>query len=148
MRKRSMKKSLRLGIEHEFSFLVPKSKTVPALYPESAEFQKMPEILATGFMVGLMEWTCIQAVNPHIDWPREQTVGIRIDMSHIAPTPPGLSVKVNVRLVEVEGRKLIFEIEARDDIELIGKGMHERFIIYPETFLEKVRQKSQQIHER
>lgn len=99
-------------------------------------------------MVGLMEWTCIQAVNPHIDLPREQTVGTQINMSHIAPTPPGLRVRVKVRLIEVEGRKLIFEIEARDNIELIGKDTHERFIIYPETFLEKVRQKSQQAHKR
>ncbi len=68
----AMKTSLRPGLTHTFQFKVPESKTVPYLYPESPEFQEMPKVLATGFMVGLFEWTCIQAINPHIDWPREQ----------------------------------------------------------------------------
>jgi hypothetical protein len=46
----------------------------------------MPEVFATGFLVGLLEWTCIQAVNPHIDWPREQTVGTHVNVSHEAAT--------------------------------------------------------------
>ncbi len=67
-----MKNTLKPGLTHTFQFKVPESKTVPYLYPEAPEFQQMPKVLATGFMVGLFEWTCIQAVNPHIDWPREQ----------------------------------------------------------------------------
>ncbi|HZW58295.1 MAG TPA: hypothetical protein VFF30_18545 [Nitrososphaerales archaeon] len=64
-----MKDSLKIGIEYQFKFLIPRSKIVPALYPESPEFGVMPEVFATGFLVGLIEWACIQAVNPHIDWP-------------------------------------------------------------------------------
>ncbi len=67
-----MKRTLQPGLTHTFQFMIPESKTVPYLYPEAPEFQQMPKVLATGFMVGLFEWTCIQAVNPHIDWPREQ----------------------------------------------------------------------------
>ena len=89
----------------------------------------MPKVLATGFMVGLFEWTCIQAINPHIDWPREQTVGIDVKLSHLAATPPGLSVTVKVRLVQVEGRKLVFSIVADDGIDKISEGTHQRFII-------------------
>ena len=103
-----MKNSLQPGLTFEFKFKVPENKTVPNLYPESSEFQAMPKVLATGFMVGLFEWTCIQAINPHIDWPSEQTVGIYVKLNHIAATPPGLTVTVNVKLEEVEGRKLVF----------------------------------------
>jgi fluoroacetyl-CoA thioesterase len=70
-----MKESLRRGIRHQHTFKVPTSKTVPALYPESDEFAAMPEVFATGFLVGFLGWTCIVAINPHLDWPKEQTVG-------------------------------------------------------------------------
>ena len=85
-----MKDSLQPGLTFDFSFRIPEEKTVPYLYPESPEFQVMPRVLATGFMVGLFEWACIQAVNPHLDWPREQTVGIDLKLSHICGHPPGI----------------------------------------------------------
>jgi fluoroacetyl-CoA thioesterase len=124
-----MKDSLRPGIEYIFSFTITESKLVPALYPESAEFQGMPNVFATGYMVGLIEWTCIQAINPHLHWPEEQTVGTHIDVSHIAATPAGLTVTVNAKLVKIDGRRLIFDVEAHDNIDLITRGRHERFII-------------------
>jgi len=55
-----MKNSLKSGLTFEFKFKVPENKTVPHLFPESPEFQVMPEVLATGYMVGLLEWACIQ----------------------------------------------------------------------------------------
>lgn len=124
-----MKNSLSPGLTFEFKFKVPENKTVPYLYPESPEFQKMPKVLATGFMVGLFEWACIQAVNPHIDWPHEQTVGIDVKLSHVAATPPGLTITVNGKLEAVEGRKLSFSIVADDGIDKISEGTHDRFII-------------------
>ena len=124
-----MKNSLQPGLTYEFKFKVPENKTVPHLYPESSEFQAMPKVFATGFMVGLFEWTCIQAINPHIDWPREQTVGIDVKLNHVAATPPGLTVTVKVKLEEVEGRKLVFSIVADDGIDKISEGTHDRFII-------------------
>jgi len=137
-----MKDTLRTGIAYTFTYQVPQNKTVPALYPESTEFQIMPKVFATGFMVGLMEWTCIQAVNPHIEWPKEQTVGIHIDVNHVAATPPGLAVRVSVKLVEVDGRKLKFEVLAEDDREIISRGTHERFVIDAEAFNRKVQEKA------
>ena len=133
-----MKNSLQPGLTYTFKFKVPENKTVPHLYPESPEFQAMPNVLATGFMVGLFEWTCIQAINPHIDWPREQTVGIDVKLNHIAASPPGLTVTVNVKLEEVEGRKLVFSIVADDGIDKISEGTHDRFIIDAAKFNAKM----------
>jgi fluoroacetyl-CoA thioesterase len=76
-----------------------------------------------------------------LDWPREQTVGIHIDVSHVAATPPGLEVTTKVKLIEVNGRKLIFEVEAHDGVDLITRGKHHRFIIYKEKFDAKVNEK-------
>jgi fluoroacetyl-CoA thioesterase len=139
----SMKETLKAGIEHELRFRVPESKTVPALYPESAEFQVMPRVFATGYMVGLIEWACIQAINPHIDWPNEQTVGISINVNHTAATPPGLEVRAGVKLIEVDGRRLIFEVQLHDGVDTISKGIHERFIINAEKFNSKLREKAE-----
>jgi fluoroacetyl-CoA thioesterase len=133
-----MKETLKIGIRYEHKFVVPQSKTVPALYPESAEFIVMPEVFATGFLVGFLEWACIKAINPHIDWPDEQTVGTHIDVSHEAATPPGLEVTATVELIAVEGRRLVFSVEAHDGIDLISKGRHERFVINKAKFTSKL----------
>lgn len=136
-----MKESLQPGIRYEHRFVVPSSKTVPNLYPESEEFVAMPEVFATGFLVGFLEWACIKAINPHLDWPAEQSVGTHIDVSHEAATPPGLEVTARVELVEVEGRRLVFEVEAHDGVERISKGRHERFVIDKARFDSKVGKK-------
>ena len=129
-----MRDTLKPGLVHTFRYRVPPEKTVPALLPEAPEFQQMPRVLASGFLVGLVEWACIQAVNPHLDWPREQTVGTRFDMTHVAPTPPGQEVTVEVELTAVDGRRLTFRVAARDDAAPICKGTHERFVIDAEKF--------------
>ena len=133
-----MKESLRSGLTFQFRFTVPENKTVPFLFPESLEFQMMPKVLATGFMVGLFEWACIQAINPHIDWPKEQTVGIGVSVTHSAATPPGLTITVKGKLEKAEGRKLTFSLSADDGIEEISKGIHERFVIDADRFNDKV----------
>lgn len=137
-----MKDSLKPGIEHQLSFHLPDTKTVPALYPESAEFQEMPEVFATGFMVGFLEWACIDAVKPHLDWPGEQSLGTHVNVSHVAATPPGLLVTARVKLVEVNGRRLVFEVEADDGVDVIAKGTHERFVIDRDRFNQKIRNKA------
>lgn len=136
-----MKESLKPGIKYEHKFLVPSSKTVPALYPEAEEFLAMPEVFATGYMVGFLEWACIKCINPHIDWPKEQTVGTHINVTHQAATPPGLEVTATVELIEVAGRRLVFQVEAHDGVDVISKGRHERFIINKEKFEAKLGEK-------
>jgi fluoroacetyl-CoA thioesterase len=137
-----MKDTLKPGIESEFTFRIPGSKTVSALYPESAEFQAMPEVFATGYLVGFLEWACIKAVNPHLNWPQEQTVGTHIDVSHIAATPVGFDVTAKVKLIEVDGRKLVFEVEAHDGVDVISKGTHERYVINKDKFSSKMKEKT------
>ena len=134
--------SLKPGLLYEISFKVQENKTVPFLYPESTEFSIMPKVFATGYMVGLFEWACIQAINPHIDWPNEQTVGTAVNLTHEAATPPGLTVTVKVKLESVEGRKLTFSIIAYDGIDKISEGIHERFIISASKFNEKMKAKA------
>ena len=136
-----MKSTLQPGLTHRFSFTVPQTKTVPHLYPESELFQQMPDVLATGFMVGLLEWACIDALKPHLDWPREQSLGTRIDVTHTAATPPGLTIEVAVRLTKVEGRKLTFALSAHDGIDTISEGTHERHVIDVARFETKVKAK-------
>jgi fluoroacetyl-CoA thioesterase len=136
-----MKDTLKPGLTHEHKFVVPSSKTVPALYPEADEFLAMPEVFATGYLVGFLEWACIRCINPHIDWPSEQTVGTHINVSHLAATPPGLEVTAYVELIEVDGRKLVFRVEAHDGVDLISQGRHERFIILKDRFDAKVGEK-------
>lgn len=136
-----MKDSLKPGLKYEHKFVVPPSKTVPVLYPESEEFMAMPEVFATGFLVGFLEWACIRCINPHIDWPTEMTLGTHINVSHRAATPPGLAVTANVELVEVEGRRLVFQVEAHDGVEIISTGLHERVIVNKEKFQAKLKDK-------
>ena len=138
-----MKDSLKPGLEYELVYRVPDSKTVPNLYPEAPEFQVMPRVFATGFMVGLMEWACLMAIIPHLDWPAEQSVGTHVNLSHSAATPPGLEVRAKVKLVQVDGRRLVFEVEGNDGMDTICKGTHERFVINAAKFVERVKAKAQ-----
>ncbi|MBY0270128.1 MAG: thioesterase family protein [Burkholderiales bacterium] len=133
-----MKPALQPGLTHQFSFTVPPNKTVPHLYPESESFQQMPQVLATGYMVGLMEWACIEAIRPYLDWPREQSLGTHVSFPHLAATPPGLTVTVDVRLDRVDGRRLFFSVTAHDGIDRITEGTHERVIIDAARFNAKL----------
>jgi fluoroacetyl-CoA thioesterase len=112
------------------------------LYPEASEFQVMPAVFATGFLVGLLEWACLEAIMPHLDRREEQSVGTHIDVSHEAATPPGFEVTVRVLLSEVDGRRLVFEVEADDGADVISRGRHERIVIDRARFAERVARKA------
>lgn len=140
-----MKDSLKPGLTHRFQLRIPPTKTVPHLYPESQMFGEMPEVFATGYLVGLVEWACIEALRPHLDWPREQSLGTHVNFSHLAATPPGLTVTVDVRLDGVEGRKLRFSITAHDGVDKITEGTHERVVIDSARFTARVAEKARTI---
>jgi fluoroacetyl-CoA thioesterase len=108
--------------------VVTESKTVPALYPEAPEFVEMPAVFATGYMVGMVEWACIRTIAPHLE-PGELSVGVHVDLSHSAATPPGMEVVARVRLEEVDGRRLTFAVEVDDERDRICEGRHQRFVI-------------------
>lgn len=129
-----MRATLKAGATHRKRYVVPESKVVAELYPEAAPMQAMPRVFATGFLVGLLEWACIEAINPHLDWPREQTVGTAVEITHEAPTPPGLEVLVTVTLAQIDGRRLVFEVHAADGHDTIARGRHERTVIDRDRF--------------
>jgi len=135
-----MKDTLAAGLEHTFSFTVSKEKTVPYVYPESDLFCEMPEVFATAYMVGFMEWACMEALRPYLE-EGERTLGTMINVTHQAATPPGMTVTARVKCLEVDGKRTLWEIEAWDDVELIGKGTHERFTVNNEKFSARVQAK-------
>lgn len=136
-----MKASLKPGLEFTHRFTVTEAKTVPALYPESAEFSSMPQVFATGFMVGLMEWACIELMAPHLE-PGFGSLGTHIDVSHDAATPVGFEITVTAKLVAVDGRKLTFTVEGHDGQDSIGRGTHQRTVVRWESFQAKVAEKA------
>jgi len=138
-----MKSTLKPGLAHRFAYRVPHNKTVPHLYPEVADFQAMPEVFATGFMVGLMEWTCTQLLAPHLD-PGEGSLGVHIDVSHTAATPPGLTVTVDAECVAVDGARVTFKVKAHDGIDAIGEGRHQRYVVAWDKFNARLTQKMKQ----
>ena len=95
------------------------------------------DVFATPAMIALMEQTAWQSVTPYLE-EGQGTVGIRLEISHDAPTPLGMEVSCESELVEIDGRRLVFEVVAKDALgTIIGKGRHERFIIDEEKFQKK-----------
>ncbi len=136
-----MSPQLQPGIRHQFKYVVTGDKTVSALYREFDEFQQMPEVFATGYMVGLIEATCQLAIKPYLDWPREQSVGTLVNFSHLAATLPGMTVTVECEIIAVEGRKVRFQTRAHDGVDLISEGTHERVVIDAARFSDSVSRK-------
>jgi len=136
-----MKDTLKVGLEYTHRYRVPENKTVPSLYPEAKPFQEMPQVFATGFMVGLFEWACIEAMAPHME-PGEGSVGTLVNVTHTAATPPGMEVTVHVRCIGVDGRRTVWEVEGRDEAEVFGKGTHERFAVDFAKFNARVAKKA------
>lgn len=100
----------------------------------------MVDVLATPAMIALMECTAKNAVDLHLP-VGYTTVGTKVDVVHIAATPIGMKITVNAKLIEIKGKKLIFRVEAFDEVEKIGEGIHERYVINSDKFMEKVNSK-------
>ncbi|MFD0852141.1 thioesterase family protein, partial [Actinomadura adrarensis] len=83
-----MQTTLRPGLTARMEYVVPPERTVPNLLPESEQFAPLPPVLATGYMVGIVEWTCQRAIDGHLS-DGEQTLGVHVDLSHEAATPVG-----------------------------------------------------------
>jgi fluoroacetyl-CoA thioesterase len=132
-----MKDTLTPGLEHTFSFTVTREKTVPFVYPESDLFREMPEVFATAFMVGFMEWACMEALRPYLE-EGERTLGTMINVTHQAATPPGMQVTARVTCLEADGKRTLWEVEVHDEVELIGRGTHERFTVNHDKFSARV----------
>ena len=131
---------LKPGLRHAQSIVVDEHLTVPAVSRAFTGFADMPPVFATAFLVGFVEWTCIEALKPWLP-PGAQTVGVHVDLSHSAATPVGMRVTAEVSLVEVDGRRLVFSVRCRDEFELICEGVHERAVIDGDKFRQRVARK-------
>lgn len=133
-----MSPQLAPGLEFSWQYTVPAKATVPNLYDDIPGCAEMPDVLATGYMVGIMECACLQMLREYLDWPREQSLGTLVSFSHLAATPAGMTITVKGRLTAIEGRKLRFELSAWDGEDKISEGVHERHLIDAERFMQKV----------
>ena len=115
-------------------------KTVEYKDTARAVASGLAEVFATPSMIALMENAAYLAVQPLLP-EGMSTVGVRIDAKHIAATPMGLKVWAEAVLVESDGRRLTFDIEAFDEKEKIGEARHERFIIDEQKFMSRAKAK-------
>ena len=102
------------------------------------------KVLATPVMVSLMEEAALNAVEGHLP-PGYQTVGTHLDVTHIAATPVGMRVIATAELLSIEGRKLKFRVAAKDEIDPIGEGTHERIIVELSRFDTRTAKKAERV---
>jgi len=116
-----MKASLKPGVTARKTVEVDESRCIGFMGKEGA-------VYATPRMVSDVEYTCRDMLLEHLD-AGEDSVGAHVSIDHLAPTPMGLSVSIDVRITEVDRRKVVFEFSVRDPIEEVGRGRHVRFVV-------------------
>ena len=127
--------TLQPGLSAEVELTVGETETAAHLGSGSLA------VYATPALVALMENAAVHALEGHLS-PGQTTVGGQIDLRHLAATPVGMRVRARAELVEVQGRKLTFHVQAWDEAEQIGEARHVRFLIEEETFMTKVKTKT------
>ncbi|MEA2918520.1 MAG: fluoroacetyl-CoA thioesterase [Bradyrhizobium sp.] len=128
-----MKSTLAPGISYRLQTQVHSHQLVPALFPDSPLIASMPRVLATAWLVALMEHACILALEPHLD-AGEASVGTSIDLKHLAATPEAIRITVEARCVEVHKRRSVWAIVAHDEVDEIGRATHERMVVESARF--------------
>ena len=128
---------LTVGISHEMTRNVTDENTAASLG------SGLLDVFATPAMVALMEETCMKSVQAELD-EGYGTVGTGLTIHHVSATPVGMTVRCASKLVEVDGRKLVFDVQAFDEAGLIGQVTHERFIIESDKFFAKAKKKLEQ----
>ncbi|WP_101772465.1 thioesterase family protein [Peptostreptococcus faecalis] len=129
---------LEVGMKHVVKEIVDKSKTAGAVGSGGLD------VYATPCMIALMEKACKESVQPHLE-EGKGTVGISISTNHKAATPLGMEVRCDCELVEIDRSRLVFKTKCYDEIDEIGEGMHERFIIDNDKFLANVNSKIEKV---
>jgi fluoroacetyl-CoA thioesterase len=124
------------GLKAEISRVVADSDTA------AAYGSGLVPVLSTPHLIALMESAAQRVIEPYLE-ESQTAVGIRVDMRHLAATPVGMQVRVQAELVEVDGRRLRFRVEAWDAVERVGEADHERFIVDRARFLKRVAEKAQ-----
>ena len=128
---------LKPGLRHSETLTVSEALSVPAQARYFDPTTEMPPVLATAQMIAFVEWTCVHALAPYLS-PEQRTVGTRVDMTHTAATPIGMTVTADVELVEIKDRTLRFKVACRDEKDPIGEGFHERAVIDHARFMARL----------
>jgi fluoroacetyl-CoA thioesterase len=131
---------LKLGLRHSATLTVSEALAVPAQAKLFDPATDMPPVFATAQMIAFVEWTCVAALAPYLE-PHQRTVGTRVEMTHTAATPVGMTVTTEVELVSFDGRTLRFRVACRDEKEPIGEGFHERAVIEHARFMARLARK-------
>ena len=115
---------------------------IPTDMKHAVEFHGdgMPAVVSTPNIIQFLERTARHTLAPHLDTD-ERTVGVELDIRHLAPTPVGQTIHCRAQVISAEGRQFTFQIEARDDHEVIVRGLHKRAVIRTESFTKRVRAK-------
>ena len=127
---------LTIGIEGRIEQIVEPAQSAAAIG------SGLVDVFATPMMVALMERTCNESVMPYLD-EGQTTVGTRLDITHTAATPIGMTVRCKSELIEIDRRRLVFSVAAYDEAGVIGEGRHERFIVDRDKFQSKANSKLQ-----
>jgi len=130
-----MKSAPKIGTTGETTFVVENKHCI--------EFATdgMPAVLSTPNLIGILERTARQAIAPFLD-ADERSVGVEVDLRHLAPTPLGAKVTASARLIGATGRFVDFQVEARDEQELILRGVHRRAIVSTASFARRLEAKT------
>jgi fluoroacetyl-CoA thioesterase len=130
-----MKSSPKIGTAGELQFVVEQKHCI------DFATDGMPAVLSTPNLIGLLERTARQALHPFLETD-ERSVGVEIELRHLAATPPGQPVTCTARVISVDGTRVGFQIEARDSHELIARGLHQRAVIRVDNFARRVQRKA------
>ncbi|GAC1348762.1 MAG: thioesterase family protein [Vulcanimicrobiaceae bacterium] len=126
-----------VGISHAVETVVAERFTVPGLMPEIPSWAGMPEVLATAMVVAIMEWAALETILPYLD-DGEHSLGVRVDMTHTAPTGRGLPVRARATVTAVDASGVDFEIVASDATGVIGRALHRRAVVDGARFERRV----------
>jgi fluoroacetyl-CoA thioesterase len=129
-----MKASLQPGVSRVNRITIDRQRTIGFMGEEG-------RVYATPWMVGDMEYTCRDLIIEHAD-AGEDSVGVEVVVKHLAPTLPGMKVEITVRVAAVEGRKVVFEVVAKDGLDEIGRGTHTRFVVDVAKTIQRLKAKA------
>jgi predicted thioesterase len=131
-------KTISIGIKGSFSKTIGKADLASELDSSLAQ------VMSTPTMIGMMELAAINAIEASYD-AGESSVGMSIEVSHMAATPPGHRVRAEAELIKAEGRRLEFNVTAFDETEQIGKGIHRRAVIDAAKFTDRIKAKQKKL---
>lgn len=130
-----MKRSIKVGEVGELSFVVSEKHAI------DFATEQMPAVLSTPWLIWFLEHAAREAVLPLLD-ENESTVGVQIEVEHLAPTPIGQRVSCAARVINSDGRLISFQLEAHDAQERIARGLHKMSVIQAERFARRVAAKT------